>query len=64
MDSESILSSLLPLENKMISKVAPVVTNQILPGLAHGVTSTLASLGIDKLLSGNGINDKLKIYLL
>ena len=64
MDGGSILSSLLPMANKIISKVAPVVTKQILPGLAHGVTSTLASLGIDKLISGNGVNDNVKDILI
>ena len=64
MDGGSILSSLLPMATKMISKVAPVVTKQILPGLTHGVTSTLALLGIDKLLSGNGINDNVKDILI
>ena len=60
MDGGSILSNLLPMATKLISKVAPVVTKQILPGLTHGITSTLASLGIDKLISGNGINDNVK----
>ena len=39
-DDRSVLSILLPMATKMISKVAPLVTKHILPGLAHGVTST------------------------
>ena len=60
MDGGSILSSLLPMATKMISKVAPVVTKQIIPGVLHGLTSTLSSVGVDKLLSGNGISDNVK----
>ena len=54
-DGGSILSSILPALTKVASKVVPTLIKSILLGMATGVTSTLSSLGIDKIF-GNGAN--------
>ena len=57
-DGGSLLTSLIGPITKIASKAAPVLTKQILPGLATGVASALGSLGIDSLFSGKGIDGK------
>ena len=49
----NLLSSLLPALTKIGSKVLPIITKTVLPGLATGVASALGSLGIDQIF-GNG----------
>ena len=57
-DGGNLLSSLLGPITKIGSKVAPVLTKSILPGLSTGVASALGSIGIDSLFSGKGIDGK------
>ena len=52
MKGESIFSSLAGLATKALPTVAKAASH-ILPGLAQGVPSALASLGIDKLFGGS-----------
>ena len=54
----TLLSSLIGPLTKVVSKVAPILTKSVLPGLATGISSSLASLGIDSLFSGKGIDGK------
>ena len=56
-DGGSLLSSLLGPITKIARKVAPALTKTVLPGLATGVSSALASLGVDSLF-GKGIDEK------
>ena len=53
-----MLSSLLGPITKIATKVVPALTKTVLPGLATGVSSALASLGVDSLFSGKGIDTK------
>ena len=57
-DGGNLLTSLLGPITKIATKVAPAITKTVLPGLATGVASSLASLGIDSLFSGKGIDAK------
>ena len=57
-DGGSLLTSLIGPLTKVASKVAPVLTKTVLPGLATGVASALGSLGIDSIFTGKGINGK------
>ena len=57
-DGGNLLSSLIGPITKLATKVAPVLTKTVLPGLATGVVSTLGSLGLESLFSGKGIDGK------
>ena len=59
-DVASISSTILAPLTKVTTKIAPILTKSILPGLATGVTTSMGSMAIDSIFGNGLIEEKMR----